>query len=327
MAPMTRSFSPGGVPGEHVRACYASRAAAGVGLIITEGVCVGRERAGPGDRVPRFYGEEQLSEWAKVADAVHAAGSVIVPQLWHVGMVRSQSGPPGTETAGAAWTRRSLDPAGAYAEAAAAAERIGFDGVELHGAHGCLLGPLPWAGPGRAASNVMAGVTFAAEIVAAVREAVSPGFPIIFRYPQLTPGTSGARLAETPQELEAVLHLLATAGVDAFHAAARRSWLPEFDGSDLTLAGWARKITGLPAIAAGPAGREGGYRRLFTGHAAEVGIDALIERLERGEFDLLTIGRALLQDPQWTAPTPEPAPAPAPAPNSWFGELPFRAAA
>ena len=74
MAPMTRMFSPGGVPGEDVVSYYSRRAAAGVGLIVTEGTYVGHESAGLSDRVPRFHGEEQLAGWAKVAEAVHAAG-------------------------------------------------------------------------------------------------------------------------------------------------------------------------------------------------------------------------------------------------------------
>lgn len=60
MAPMTRMFSPDGVPGEDVVSYYGRRAAAGVGLIVTEGTYVGHESAGQSDRVPRFHGAEQL---------------------------------------------------------------------------------------------------------------------------------------------------------------------------------------------------------------------------------------------------------------------------
>ena len=79
MAPMTRMFSPGGVPGQDVASYYSRRAAAGVGLIVTEGTYVGHDSAGESDRVPRFHGEEQLAGWAKVAAAVHEAGGRIVP--------------------------------------------------------------------------------------------------------------------------------------------------------------------------------------------------------------------------------------------------------
>ncbi|MGV9616393.1 NADH:flavin oxidoreductase [Nocardia xishanensis] len=322
MAPMTRMFSPGGVPGENVRSYYARRAAAGVGLIVTEGTYVGHESAGQSNRVPRFHGEEQLAGWAKVAEDVHAAGGKIVPQLWHIGMVRNQGEPPyadapavgpsgirvdSTEGTGKAMTRGDLDDViGAFAEAAAAAERIGFDGVELHGAHGYLIDQFLWAGTNRRTDayggDPVARTKFAAEIVAAVRESVSPEFPVIFRYSQWKQEAYDARLAETPEELEAILTPLAAAGVDVFHASTRRYWLPEFEGSDLNLAGWTKKLTGRPTITVGSVGLDGDFLRAFTGEGAELGsLDNLLDRLERDEFDLVAVGRALLQDPQWAA--------------------------
>ncbi|GGR19825.1 oxidoreductase [Streptomyces cinereoruber] len=322
MAPMTRMFSPGGVPGEDVRSYYARRAAAGVGLIVTEGTYVGHESAGQSDRVPRFHGEEQLAGWAKVAEAVHAAGGTIVPQLWHIGMVREQGQAPypdapamgpsgirvdGTEDTGRAMTRGDLDDViGAFAEAAAAAERIGFDGVELHGAHGYLVDQFLWERTNRRTDayggDAVSRTKFAAEIVAAVRAAVSPGFPVIFRYSQWKQEAYDARLAETPQELEAILAPLASAGVDAFHASTRRYWLPEFEDSDLNLAGWTRKLTGRPTITVGSVGLDGDFIHAFAGRGAGLGsLDNLLDRLERDEFDLVAVGRALLQDPQWAS--------------------------
>ncbi|MET7935302.1 NADH:flavin oxidoreductase [Streptomyces sp. NPDC005322] len=323
MAPMTRQFSPGGIPGEDVASYYARRAAAGVGLIVTEGTYVGHESAGESDRVPRFHGEEQLAGWAKVAEAVHAAGGTIVPQLWHVGMVRDAGKPPfpdapaigpsgirvidGTEGAGKSMSQQDMDEViGAFAEAAAAAERIGFDGVELHGAHGYLIDQFLWSKTNQRTDayggDPVARTKFAAELVAAVRAAVSPSFPVIFRYSQWKMGAYDARIATTPEELEAILTPLATAGVDAFHASTRRYWLPEFDGSDLNLAGWTKKLTGKPVISVGSVGLDGEFIRSFQGEGAQVkDIDNLLDRLEREEFDMVAVGRALLQDPQWAA--------------------------
>ncbi|MFE2583661.1 NADH:flavin oxidoreductase [Streptomyces sp. NPDC059378] len=322
MAPMTREFSPGGVPGEDVVSYYARRAAAGVGLIVTEGTYVGHDSAGQSDRVPRFHGEDQLAGWAKVTDAVHAAGGTIVPQLWHIGMVRRAGQPPfadappvgpsglykeGAEATGQAMTQQDLDDVvEAFAKAAAEAERIGFDGVELHGAHGYLIDQFLWAGTNRRTDayggDPVARTKFAAEIVAAVRAAVSPRFPVIFRYSQWKQQQYDARLAETPQELEAILAPLAAAGVDAFHASTRRYWVPEFDDSDLNLAGWTKKLTGRPAITVGSVGLDGDFINAFVGEGSPVrGIDNLLDRFERDEFDLVAVGRALLQDPQWAA--------------------------
>ncbi|MEU3857094.1 NADH:flavin oxidoreductase [Streptomyces sp. NPDC028722] len=321
MAPMTRMFSPGGVPGEDVRAYYARRAAAGVGLIVTEGTYVGHASAGQSDRVPRFHGEEQLAGWAKVAEDVHAAGGTIVPQLWHIGTVRNQGdapfpdapshGPSGLRINGTAdatpMTQADIDAViGAFARAAADAERIGFDGVEIHGAHGYLLDQFFWAHTNRRTDGYggdpASRARFAAEIVAAVRDAVSPEFPVIFRYSQWKQEAYDARLAETPEELEAILTPLAEAGVDAFHASTRRYWLPEFDGSDLNLAGWTKKLTGKPVITVGSVGLDGDFVHAFQGEGSPVqGLDNLLDRLEADEFDMVAVGRALLQDPEWAA--------------------------
>ncbi|MEU6374593.1 NADH:flavin oxidoreductase [Streptomyces sp. NPDC046909] len=322
MAPMTRMFSPGGIPGADVASYYSRRAAAGVGLIVTEGTYVGHDSAGDSTRVPRFHGEEQLAGWQKVAEDVHAAGGTIVPQLWHIGMTRTPGqgpvpdapsvGPSGVrpgadEPTGHTMTQRDLDDViGAFAEAAAAAERIGMDGVEIHGAHGYLVDQFLWEGTNRRTDgyggDAVARTKFAAEIVAAVRETVSAEFPIIFRYSQWKQEAYRARLAETPEELEAILAPLAAAGVDAFHASTRRYWLPEFEDSDLNLAGWTKKLTGKQTITVGSVGLDGDFLKGFVGEGAPLrGIDDLLDRLEREEYDLVAVGRALLQDPEWAA--------------------------
>ncbi|MFD5747482.1 NADH:flavin oxidoreductase [Streptomyces sp. NPDC127033] len=323
MSPMTRMHSLGGIPGENVASYYARRAAAGVGLIMTEGTFVGHESAGGMDNIPVFHGEAQLAGWKAVADAVHAAGGRIMPQIWHLGIMRPAGGKPypdapaigpsgialdGTEGAGKAMTQQDIDDViASFAEAAAAAERIGFDGVEVHGAHGFLIDQFLWTRTNRRADGyggtLTARAKFAAEVVAAIRDSVSPGFPVHFRFSQWKNDNYDARIAETPQELEAILTPLAEAGVDAFHASTRRYWVPEFDGSGLNLAGWAKKVTGKHAITVGSVGLGGGtdyIDTLFRGKGAALrNLDDLLDRLEAQEFDLVAVGRSLLQDPQW----------------------------
>lgn len=94
---------------------------------------------------------------------------------------------------------------------------------------------------------------------------------------------------------------LIEAGVDVFHCSTRRFWEPEFEGSDLNLAGWTKKLTGKPTITVGSVGLDGEFMSLFTEGkgAGNAKIDGLIERLEREEFDLVAVGRALLVDPAW----------------------------
>ncbi|MFI7102251.1 NADH:flavin oxidoreductase [Streptomyces sp. NPDC050161] len=321
MAPMTREFSPGGVPGADVADYYARRAAGGVGLIITEGTYVDHPAAGSSAAVPRFHGEDALAGWARVVSDVHAAGGTIMPQLWHVGMARTAGAPPfpdappsgpsgltidGTPS-GHAMTRGDLDDViAAFARAAADAERLGFDGVELHGAHGYLIDQFLWSRTNRRTDSYGGSLTartrFAAEIVAACRAAVAPDFPILFRMSQWKTNNYDVRLADTPEELDALLAPLTEAGVSAFHCSTRRYWLPEFDGTDLNLAGWAKKLSGRPTVTVGSVGLDKEFTSMFHEEGGGVaGIDRLLDRMERDEFDLVAVGRALLSDPQWAA--------------------------
>jgi 2,4-dienoyl-CoA reductase-like NADH-dependent reductase (Old Yellow Enzyme family) len=319
MAPMTRQASPGGVPGTDVAAYYARRARGDVGLIITEGTFIGRDAAAMYQNAPHFYGQEALDGWARVAEEVHAAGGKIMPQLWHAGVERtSDSLPAGVpaespsgialngDSYGHAMSQLDIDEVvRAFAKAAAAAECIGMDGIELHGAHGYLIDEFLWAGTNRRTDGYggdhASRARFATEIVAAVRAAVSPGFPIFFRLSQWKTDRYDARIAETPKELEQVLAPLAAAGVDAFHASTRRYWLPEFNGSDLNLAGWAKKLTGKTGLTVGSVGLDQEFKgpRGRPDYVGVTGIDQLLDRLERDEFDLVAVGRSMISDPDW----------------------------
>ncbi|MGV9970314.1 NADH:flavin oxidoreductase [Nocardia beijingensis] len=318
MAPMTREFSPGGVPGHDVAQYYAHRAAAGIGLIITEGTYIGHDSAGSSARVPHFYGDEALAGWSAVAEAVHQAGGRIMPQLWHVGMDRTVGHPPvpdaprigpsgialdGTNS-GREMTRADIDDVvAAYASAAATAEALGFDGVEIHGGHGYLIDQFLWAHTNRRidayGGDIVGRTRFAAQIVAACRDSVSGDFPISFRLSQWKVNHYQARIADTPQELETILGLLVDAGADAFHCSTRRLQFPEFEGSDLNLAGWAKKLSGKPAISVGSVGLSSEFSQMSPAEVTDIG--ELLDRMERDEFDLVAVGRALLGDPEWLA--------------------------
>jgi 2,4-dienoyl-CoA reductase-like NADH-dependent reductase (Old Yellow Enzyme family) len=323
MAPMTRARSPGGVPTPEVAAYYARRAAAQVGLIVTEGVAINRLGALVDPNVPHFWGETALAAWRDVLAAVHAAGGKIMPQIWHVGATASRraqwterdpriESPSGLNAPGVPMGRAMSDAdiAGtidAYADAAASARKLGFDGVEIHGAHGYLIDQFLWAGTNRRVDGyggaLLAERTrFAIEVVKAVRAAVGPDFPISFRFSQFKQQDYSVLLAETPGELATMLEPLADAGVTIFHASQRRFWEPAFDGDPTNLAGWAKKLTGRTAIAVGSVGLSGEFKNNWSGEVSTpTSIDTVLERLDRGEFDLIAVGRALLNDPYWAA--------------------------
>ena len=197
------------------------------------------------------------------------------------------------------------DTIAAYARAASDAERLGFDAVEIHGAHGYLIDQFFWDATNLRSdrwggTSLSERTRFAVEIVLAIRRAVSPGFPVIFRFSQFKQQDYAVKLAHTPAELASFLEPLAGAGVDVFHASQRRFWDAEFSGSDLNTAGWARHITGRPSITVGSVGLSGDFQGNMMGNASQpASLERLLDRLKRLEFDLVAIGRALLVDPQW----------------------------
>ncbi len=330
MAPMTRNFSPGGVPGPDVAAYYRRRAEGGVGLILTEGTAPNHPQAQNMPNIPHIYGEEALAGWMRVAEGVHAAGGHIFSQIWHVGAVQGQSEPklpvspispsgllkPGRKI-GEPMTQADIDAMiEAYAEGAANAQRAGFDGIEIHGAHGYLIDQFFWDGTNhrtdKYGGDLVQRTRFAVEIIQQCRRRTGPNFPIQLRFSQWKLQDYAARLANTPDELARFLEPLAAAGLDAFHCSTRKFWEPEFEGSDLNLAGWTKKLTGKPTITVGSVSLDvdfvvslGRVPKPESSSAADDGngrghgLDRLAEMLARGDFDLVAVGRAMLADPGW----------------------------
>jgi 2,4-dienoyl-CoA reductase-like NADH-dependent reductase (Old Yellow Enzyme family) len=199
------------------------------------------------------------------------------------------------------------DVVSAFARGAKAAQELGFDAVEIHGAHGYLVDQFFWAGTNvrddEYGGSMENRSRFAIEIIEAVRAAVGPEFPVIFRWSQWKQQDFSARLVETPEQLEEFLMPLSEAGVDIFHCSTRRFWEPEFDGSEMNLAGWTKKITGKPTIAVGSVGLNADFIPLpgeATFREAEpASLDSLIEKLQADEFDLVAVGRAMIANPDW----------------------------
>ena len=323
MAPMTRARSPGAFPNDANVGYYARRAAGGVGLILSEGTLTRRRGAGNDANIPVFWGEQPLAGWKRVIEAVHAAGGKMGPQLWHQGMRRDpgtghfpdapSDGPSGINLRGEKVANEPseaevLDMAQAYADAAGDAKRLGFDCVELHGAHGYLIDEFFWERTNRRTDRFGGSIEkraeFAREAIRRCRLAVGE-LPIIIRISQWKATDYAAKVAASPQELERWVNVLAEAGVDAIHCSQRRILEPEFPGIDgphgLNLAGWVKKLSGLPTISVGSVGLTSEFIGAFRGEGSSVGkLDEAIARLERGEFDLVAVGRALLQDPEWT---------------------------
>ena len=335
MAPMTRYRSPRGVPGADVAGYYARRAASGIGLIVTEGVALSHYAAVDNPDVPRMGDAAQLAGWRGVVDTVHLAGGRIVPQLWHQGPMwnveysGSGQGRPmrpsglwgpadGLISFPAEGRARNLAPVpemtdtdiadviAAYAVAARNAVAIGMDGIAIHAAHGYLIDSFLWDHTNRRTDrwggDTVRRAEFGAAVVRSIRAEIGDALPIILRFSQFKMQDYRAVLAQTPDALDALLGPLGDAGVDVFDASQRYFDTPAFPGSPLNLAGWARHLTGKLAMTVGGVGlvkAAGSARHIDDSQQTANNLPALIARFERGEFDLVGVGRAVLNDPQW----------------------------
>jgi 2,4-dienoyl-CoA reductase-like NADH-dependent reductase (Old Yellow Enzyme family) len=339
MSPMTRGFSPDGRPGPDVASYYQRRAEGETGLIITEGVGIDHPsalgEAGLGENsIPMLAGAESVEAWRCVTDAVHASGGVIFPQLWHMGPMKEANtgpvpvappmrpsglwGPTGSlNSLDAGYVARVSAPTramtdeeiadviAAYRRSASYAKAAGFDGIAIHGGHGYLIDSFLWSetnqridiwGKDRTARS-----RFAAEVVREIRAEIGDAMPISFRFSQWKQQDFKARLADTPVELEQTLAPLAEAGVDIFEASTRYFNRAEFEGSDINLAGWAKKVTGKLSMTVGGIGINKGFYDSMAGSetVAQPDLTPLIERFLRNEFDLIGVGRSLLHDAHW----------------------------
>lgn len=307
MAPMTRAFAPDGIPTGTMADYYTRRAAAGVGLILTEGTVIGRPASKNMKDIPDFYGEAALAGWEKIVNSVHAAGGKIAPQIWHVGNTPSGWEPPMPfESPDTMSTEDIQATITAFADAALAAKNLGFDAFEVHGAHGYLIDQFFWEGTNNrtdeyGGKTIKERSRFGVEVIKSMRKAVGPDMVIILRISQFKQQDYAAKIANNPKEMEDWLVPLAEAGVDIFHGSQRRYWEPEFEGSDLNFAGWIKKVTGQPTITVGSVGLSGDFMDMFTkGESSDTAdMTEMLRRYERGDFDLVAVGRALLQDPEW----------------------------
>lgn len=324
MAPMTRSFSPHGVPGENVAAYYRRRAEGEVGLILSEGTVIDRPASRNDPNIPFFHGDAALSGWQRVIETVHAAGGKMGPQLWHTGSAKNlrtswkPDAPPESPSGlfapndpyGKAMTEEDIaDTIAAFGQAAVDAKRLGFDVVEIHGAHGYLIDEFFWEGTNKR-TDIFGGATlkersrFAAEVVKSIRAAVGPDFPVILRISQWKQQDFSTRLGTTPEAMSDWLSPLVEAGVDILHCSQRRFWeaeFPEIDGAEgLNFAGWAKKLTGAITVSVGSVGLSGEFLASFQGQDSEpAGLQSLIKRMENEEFDMIAVGRALISNPHW----------------------------
>lgn len=302
MPPMVTNYAyeDGSVTGR-LRAYHAERAKGGVGLIIVEASYVHQSGKGFRNQVG-IYSDRLIPGLRSLVDTVHAHGAKIAIQLYHAGRQTKSSvtgcpivapspipDPTEPETPKELTKDEIAELVRAFGEAARRAKAAGFDAVEIHGAHGYLINEFlsPYSNKrtdeyGGPLENRM---RFPLEVVRAVREAVGPEFPVMYRMSADEKVPGGLTLEET----KIVAKRLEQEGIDAIHVSAgvyeSAVWiiqpmaLPRACLADL--AAGIKSVVKIPVIAVG---------RFNDPEVAE-------RVLAEGKADLIAFGRALLADP------------------------------
>ena len=328
MPAMQRGFMDDGAPTQRMVDYLRRCAAGGVGLVICESTSPDHPSAYWVPVIGRIE-TATLPAWRKVIDAVKAEGAAVFIQLWHPGAMRKVAddhplaqtpalSPSGLIQAGRvhgrAFMRDELQSLKAsYVRAAVEVQAFGASGVEIHAAHGYLMDQFLWSETNQR-DDEYGGATLAdrarypAEVVRAVRAAVGPDFPLSFRFSQFKEVDYGASIAVRPGELQGMITLLRSSGIDLFNVSSRRHFKPEWPQSDhpqWTIAEWTRSFSDAPVMTTGSVGLDVEmFANLFDDkEPGELSIDRdltfVAERLRRGTLDLVGVGRMHIANPDF----------------------------
>ena len=288
---------------ERYMAYHEARAMGGWGLIITENYAV--DPIGRGFWTPGLWKDEHVASHRALTDRVHLHGSKIVAQIYHCGR---QTSPEliGCQPVSASaitcpvmgCTPRALNIPeikkiiNQFGDAAYRAKMAGFDGVEIHGAHGYLIAQF-MSNYSNKRSDEYGGplhnrMRFPLEIIADIRKKCGADFTILFRISgdEFVPG---GRTIEETQVIAKMLEKAGNAGIDAIHVSAgvyqsTSTIIPPLNvphGWIMDLAAEVKKVVAIPVITVG---------RINDPHMAEIAIST-------GQADIVAMGRGSLADP------------------------------
>lgn len=309
MAPMSTEL--GGLEGEVTPAMiafYRERALGGMGLIIVEYTCVDPDTGRAHEYQLTLDDRKNLDGHRRLVRTVHDAGAKIFMQIQHCGQYANRKVLPGGMPVGPSDIFSKRDPEQmtcrgltseeiaklviSFGNTAALAVEAGYDGVELHGAHGYLLtqfmSPLGNKRDDEWGGDAERRLAFPLAVIRSVREKLGE-LPLVYRLSadEFRPG------GLTIDDMEEIAPRLVEAGADALHVSMGWGVGPAFEkvvepmsmpeGWRIPYAARIRAATGVPVIAVGQ------IRWPETGEQA----------VASGDADLIALGRPMLTDPEW----------------------------
>lgn len=300
-AMVTSYCNEDGTPTEQFIAYHEEKAKGGWGIICTEDYTVA-PNVGGFKRLPGLYKDELIEPHKELTRRVHAAGGKIVAQIYHAGRETTTEISGKKPVAPSAIKEPSLpeipreltvdeihEIVRQFGECARRVKETGFDGVEIHGAHGYLIGafvsPLSNKRTDEYGGTLECRARFALEVVKSVREAVGPDYPIFFRMSTTEYVDGGFSL----QEAQLYAQLLEEAGVDCLHCSQGiyvschtiqpPSIIPE--GYYVNNAAAIKEVVNIPVISVGK------YTEPMMAETV----------LRKGKADMIVMARGSLADP------------------------------
>lgn len=297
MPPMATGKADHGRPDDSLVAHYAARAKA-TGLIIVEHEYVSPEGMAHGNQLSMADGSV-IPAYEKLTKAVHERGAAIFAQISHAGALAQDSGLPTISPSGISiWDKVAIPQAmtvediervkNSFVAAAVRAKSAGFDGVEIHSAHGYLLNqfysPLTNQRTDAYNGQTLEGRTrLHVEIIQAVRKAVGDDFPVAIRFGACDYMEGGS----IKQDVSEACRIFEKAGADLLDISGG------FNGFTIkgnSKPGWfsdlsaiAKENVSIPVLVTGG---------IKTADDAE-------QILLNGAADLIGVGRAMLKNPDW----------------------------
>lgn len=300
MPPMATNYaSEEGFVTQRMMDYYQERAKGGVGLVVVEFTCVDSPVGRATPRQLLIDDDKFIPELSRLAEAIRLHGAKAAIQLHHVGR-QARSSVTGHQPVGPSpipapegELPRELTPSeiagivARFAEGAERAMRAGFDGVEIHAAHGYLisqfLSPLSNQRQDAYGGDIENRARLLLEVIEAIRGRVGKDYPLWCRLSGMEFLVEGGI---TLEETQVVAQLAERAGVDAIHVSGhavgpgRRPPMAQTPGVMVPLAEGVRKVVSVPVIA-------------VSRIPPELGESILQE----GRADLIAMGRALIADP------------------------------
>lgn len=306
VAPMTRMSSPGGsIPRRDVLEFLVRRAQNGAALVYTEAIVTDYESAQGYPGQARLVTQRQIEAWQPVVAAIRAAGAVSIMQMFHCGRIAwPEVNPAGRIIAPSPLIPRDNNALTGmsypvpdemsqfdinhvilgFVETARGAIAAGFDGVEIHGAHGYLISQFLSAYTNQRTDGYGGSVVNRCRFLHEIIQAVAPVIPaqglLLVRISDWGVTDMDVSLFGTKNEYQEMISLLSREPIDAISVSAYDYKLPAFHTSQ-NIAQITREATSLPILICGKI------------HDRDTAADAL------QDADIALSAKSMLLNPNW----------------------------